>query len=79
MSTLRYDDVIAALGPLDDVVVAEIIGTGATVDELAEARAWVTNDEPLLNEGRPLAEGRVKRLIEIIRDLEKDEESLAPR
>ena len=29
----------------------QIIGTGATVEELAEAQAWIANDEPLLNAG----------------------------
>ena len=64
------------LGPIDDLVVAEIIGMGATASELAEARAWAANDEPLINVGRPLAGWRVERLIEIIRDLEKNEEKL---
>jgi hypothetical protein len=77
MSPLRREDVIANLGPVDDAVVAEIIGMGATARDIAEARAWIANDEPLMNAGKPLAGGRVARLIEIIRDLEKDEEALA--
>jgi hypothetical protein len=77
MPALNRDDVIAILGPIDDLTLAEIIGTGATASELAEARAWTANDEPLINTGRPLAEGRVVRLIELIRELEKDEEELA--
>jgi hypothetical protein len=76
---LRRDDVIAMLGPVNDAVVAEIIGMGATAGELTEARAWTCNDEPLMNAGRPLAGGRVARLIAIIRELEEDEEKLARR
>lgn len=76
MGHLGREDVIAILGPADDLVVAEIIGMNATAEELAEARAWTANDEPLVNAGRPLATGRVVRLIEIIRDLEKNEERL---
>src|SRR5262249_32656942 len=49
MSALTREDVIAALGPVDDVVVAQIVGMGATREELAEARAWVASDEPLIN------------------------------
>ena len=70
-------DVISMLGPLDDAVVAEIIGTGASSEELAQARAWVANDEALINMGSRLPGGRVGRLIEIIGDLEAEEEALA--
>ena len=67
---LTRDDVIRAVGPADDVTVAEIIGTRATVDELAEAQAWIANDEPLLNDGR---QGRVRELIDILAELEPSE------
>ena len=77
MPTLRREDIISMLGPIDDAVIAEIIGMGATSSELAEARAWTANDEALMNVGKPLAGGRVGRLIEIIADLEEDEENLA--
>ena len=70
---LTRDDVIRAVGPADDVTVAEIIGTHATVDELAKAQAWIANDEPLLNDGRPLARGRVRELIDILAELEPSE------
>ncbi len=62
MSTLTRKDVTAMFGELDDVVIAKIIATGATADELAEAHAWLANDEPLMNAGRPLPSGRVARL-----------------
>ena len=74
MTRATRDDVIKALGPSDDVTVAEIIGTGATVDELAEAQAWLVNDEPLMNAGKPLPSGRVGQLIEILSELEPDED-----
>lgn len=65
--TLTREEVRATVGPVDDIVVAEIIGTGATKEELAEAQAWVENDEALLNEGRHLASGgRIGRLVEIL-------------
>jgi hypothetical protein len=74
MKRVTRDDVVKAIGPADDVTIAEIIGTGATVDELAEAQAWIANDEPLMNEGRPLAIGRVRELVDILADLEPDED-----
>jgi len=46
MKRLTREDVIKAVGGVDDVTIAEIIGTGATADELAEAQAWIVNDDP---------------------------------
>jgi hypothetical protein len=81
MNRITRDDVTAAIGQIDDVTIAEIIGTGATVEELAEARAWIANDEPLMNAGRPLATGRVRELVDILSELEpaeEDEGGVAP-
>ena len=74
MSRLTRDDVIKAVGPIDDVTIAEIIGTGATADELAEAQAWIVNDDALLNAGKPLPSGRVRELIDILAELEPSED-----
>jgi hypothetical protein len=59
-------EIIESLGELDDVTVAEIIATGATPQDLAEAESWLSNDEALINVGRPLPTGRVGQLVEII-------------
>ena len=74
MGHLTRDDVARAIGRADDVTIAEIIGSGATTDELAEAQAWIVNDEPLMNAGKPLATGRVRELIDILAALEPDED-----
>ena len=74
MKPLTRDAVEAELGHVDDIVVAEIISLGATAEELAEARAWTANDEPLMNDGKPQATGRVGRLIEILADLEAEDD-----
>jgi hypothetical protein len=74
MRRLTRDDVTRAIGRADDVTIAQIIGTGATVDELAEAQAWIVNDEPLMNAGKPLAKGRVGELVEILSELEASDE-----
>jgi hypothetical protein len=74
MKRLTRDDVIKAVGQVDDVTIAEIIGTGATAEELTEAQAWVVNDDPLLNAGEPLPTGKVRELIDILAELEPDEE-----
>ncbi|MBV8568726.1 MAG: hypothetical protein JO273_25065 [Methylobacteriaceae bacterium] len=61
---------------LDDEIVAQIEASGASTEELAEATAWVTNDEALINAGRRLADGRTARLVEILAAL--DEEAPSP-
>ena len=72
MGRLSRDDVTKAVSGADDVTIAQIIGTGATVDELAEAQAWLANDEPMINDLRPLAQGRVRELVDILSELEED-------
>jgi hypothetical protein len=76
MPTLTYKDVRVVLGPVDDSLVAEIVATDASQDELAEAYAWVTNDEALMNIGRPLASSRVGHLIDILEPAEEDEAAM---
>jgi hypothetical protein len=74
MTRLTRDDVIKAIGEADDVAIAEIIGTGATAEELAEAQAWLANDEALINAGRPSPSGRVGELFEILSELAEGED-----
>ena len=71
---ITREDVARAVAGADDVTIAQIIGTGATIDELAEAQAWLANDEPMLNAGRPLATGRVRELVDILSELEPSED-----
>lgn len=78
MQHLSRDDVTRAVGSADDVTIAEIIGTGATVEELAEAQAWLANDEPMINDLRPLAQGRVRALVDILSELEQDDDEEGP-
>ena len=61
MRRITRDDAIKAVGGADDVAFAQIIGTGATIDELAEAQAWLVNDERLMNVGRQLPSGTRRR------------------
>ncbi len=74
MRHITREDAIKAIGGADDVVIAQIIGTGATVDELAEAQAWIANDEPLMNAGKPLPSGRVGELVDILSELQASED-----
>lgn len=72
--TMKSDDVITILGPVDETLVADVIATGATQAELSEAVAWINNDEALIGEGRHLPAGRVVELIDL---LTADEEEQA--
>jgi len=74
MRRITRDDAIRAIGRADETGIAEMIATGATADELAEARAWMANDEPMLNAGKPLAQGRIRELVDILSELEAAEE-----
>ena len=78
MRRLSRDDVVKTVDRADEVTIAQIIGTGATVEELAEARAWLANDEPMINDLRPLAQGRVRELVDILSELEEDGDEEGP-
>jgi hypothetical protein len=41
---------------------------------LAEAQAWIANDEPLMNAGKPLPGGRVRELVDILAELGSSED-----
>jgi hypothetical protein len=76
MAGLTRDEVVDVLGRADDFVIAEIIATGASREELAEACAWLANDEPLMKTGRPRASGRMGRLVDILASRQEDDEAL---
>ena len=78
MTRLSRDDVVKSVDRADDVTIAQIIGTGASIEELAEARAWLANDEPMINDLRPLAQGRVRELVDILSELEEDGDEEGP-
>ena len=75
MTTLTRDNIVAALRPVDDTVVAQILAMKTTPEELAEAQAWMTSDDALINAGRPLPSGRVARLVEILETIAQEEDA----
>jgi hypothetical protein len=76
--SLSREQLIKALGDVDDAALAEILAMGVTAEELAEAQAWITNDEALINSGKPLVSGRVSRLVEIFTSMEDDDDPHQP-
>jgi hypothetical protein len=76
---LTRHEVVARVGDVDDSVIAAIIRSGATCEELDEACAWIANDEPLMNSGRRLATGRVGQIVDLLARHQEDQEALLER
>jgi hypothetical protein len=72
-SSLTRACITSVLGQVDDHLAVEIIGTGATPDELIAAKAWLSNDEAMINAGHHVATGRVGALVRIMARAEEDE------
>lgn len=70
--TMTAHDITAIIGPADEQLLAEIMLTGATAGELAQAWAWVNSDDALVNAGRPLPTGKVAELIDLLDDMDDD-------
>lgn len=67
MAKLIHDTVVQILGPIDDLRVAEIIGTGASEAELVEAKRWVAGYKRTLGDDEDLRPSVVDHLCEILR------------
>lgn len=70
---MKMEDIVAILGPTDEALIADIIRSGASAEELAQAWAWVNADEALINDGRPLPSGRIAELAALLDPQEQDE------
>jgi hypothetical protein len=57
MAELSHEEVVGILGGLGDVIIAEVIATGITKEELEAARAGVIRDLKAHNPGPPLEPG----------------------
>lgn len=64
--TMTAREISAVLGPVDELLVSEILATGATPEELEQAFFWVSSDEALINQGRPLPAGRIAELVDLL-------------
>jgi hypothetical protein len=72
MSKLTREQVIDVCGRLDDMRIADIIATGADTAELMEARVWLASDDYLAGDLGRSPNGRVARLVEILRADQED-------
>jgi hypothetical protein len=71
---MTANEVVAVLGPVDETVIAEILKTGATAQELGPAWTWIHADEALINQGRRHPSGRAAELVGILESMERDVE-----
>ena len=63
---LSHDEVISIVGPLEDDRVAAVIATGANAEEVTEAFAWLSSDEPLGPDPEHRLGGTGARVYEIL-------------
>jgi hypothetical protein len=66
MAELSREEVVAIVGPIGDVAIAEIIGTGITKEELSEAHGRVVRDQTAHNPGEPLDPGHIAQAVQIL-------------
>jgi len=66
-------EIESILGPVDEDLLAELLLTGASAEELREAWAWIHSDEALMGAGRPLPGTRVSELIDLLETDDDDD------
>jgi hypothetical protein len=71
MSELTRDEILAAVHPIDDAVVAEIIATGANHDELVEACHFFAREQKS-STTHDVPPGRVGRVVSILERIEAE-------
>jgi len=69
MAELSRNEVVAIVGPMSDVVVAEIIATGVTKDELVAAYDRVVKHRKTHDPGPPVEPGHFAQAIRILERL----------
>lgn len=63
---MTREEILSVVGPADEVLLADIMATGASLEDLREAWGWLNGDEALMSEGRPLPGTRVAELIDLL-------------
>ncbi len=71
MSELTRDEIVAAVHPVDDATVAEIIATGANHDELVQACHFYAKDRSA-KAPEAVPPGRIGRVVSILERAEAE-------
>jgi hypothetical protein len=69
MAELSRDEVVAILGPVSDIVAAQVISTGITKPELVAAHDRVVKDRRVHVHGPKLTPGPVAKVVELLERL----------
>lgn len=64
----EVEEITHLVGSLDDIVIAKILATHATADELREAWERLTQDDGIAQHHPGMVSARVLQLMEIIED-----------
>jgi len=59
-------DIVRILGPIDDGVIAQIIAVGATIEDVAEAHAWLSTRDYFRHTAHEMAHGRIARVYQLL-------------
>ncbi len=59
-------DIVQIVGPIDDSVIAQIIATGATAEEVKEAHAWLSTRDDFRRIAHEAAESRIGRVYRLL-------------
>jgi hypothetical protein len=68
---LTHEQVTGVVGRIDDVRAAEIIATGATIEELEEAVAWAASESDVMGDLRLHASPVVAKVYDLLTVEEK--------
>lgn len=67
MAKLTSDEVVDIVGNLDDLRIAEIIGTGATAAEVVEAKRWAAGYQRTIADHEDLRPSVVAKVTDLLR------------
>lgn len=59
-------DIVQIVGPIDDDVVAQIIATGATAEDVTQANAWLSTRDYFRRTAHEVAHGRIARVYHLL-------------
>lgn len=72
MMKARRGEIVEVAGPLDDLRIAEIMGTGATVAELTEAKRWLAGYKRTIGDAEDLRPSVITKVCDILRGEEPE-------
>lgn len=59
-------DIVRIVGPIDDGIIAQIIATGATAEDVAEAATWLSTRDYFQRVAHEAAPGRIAQVYHLL-------------